>query len=177
MDEPATGITGPQLRRRPVLLLACALLVILGIVFGIRGRDWFFLVMYGAAGSFQVVLSWRPPTQVTVDGIRRPWRRPGFVPWSEVSAVLAPQLGVTGIRLQLGSGRTVALDIPADRCAAVAAMGGKDVIRPVLPTVRPGPPPPRTRTDQDVLVEVTRQAATLARQREDLARLSRRLAP
>lgn len=100
------------------------------------------------------------------------------MPWTDVSSVFAPHPGGGPIRLQLVNGAKVPLDIPADRCAEVAALGGKDVIRPVLPTVQSGPPlPPRPRTDGEVLADVSRQAQELARQRVELAALSRRLKP
>ncbi len=178
-DVAGADVAGVQVRRRPLVLSACALAVLVGVVLLIRGGDWFVLVAYGGYGLVRSALAWRPPTQITAEGIRRPWRRLGFVPWTDVSCVLAPQPGLYRLRLQLTDGKVVSLDdIPGDRTAALAAIGGKEVIRPAVPTVRPGPhPSPRPRTDDEVLADVTRQAAALARQREELAAQSRRLRP
>lgn len=179
VDEAGASITGRQrqVRHRPLLIAACALVVALGVVYGIRRGEWFF-ALYGFYPVGSLAVSWRPPTVVSADGVRRPWRRPGRVSWTDVVAVVAPQPGLSGMRLQLTSGKKMLLDIPGDRTAAVAAIGGKEVVLPARPVVRPAPPrAPGLRTDQHVLADVTRQAAALARQREELAEQSRRLRP
>lgn len=178
--ELAGGMTGRQrqVRHRSALIAASALMFVLGIAYGLHSDEW-LLAIYSLYPVGTVAVRSRPPTQVTAEGVRRPWRRRGFVPWTDVASVLAPQPGLFGMRLQLTNGKKVALDdIPGDQTAAVAAIGGKDVVQPARPSVPSFPPRlPRARTDADVLGDVTRQAAALARQREELAALSRRLAP
>lgn len=184
MGELDPSITGRRVavRRRKWLLVLYLLLVIAVVVyavrFGSRRHDWGFFVFYGCYGLANVATVLRPPTQVTAQGVGRPWRRTSFVPWSEVSSVVAAQPGMGPMRLQLSTGQRVPLtDISGDLVAAVAALGGKDVVRADLPTVSAPPAPPRPRTDTEVLGDVTRQAQQLARQREELAALSRRLRP
>ena len=176
-DGVVTGVQR-QVRHRSLLTATSALLMAVGVAYGIRRGEWFFL-FYGLWGAGSLAMSWRPPTQVTAAGVRRPWRRVGFVPWPDVALVIAPQIGLTAMRLELTDGRKLPLDdIPAARCAEVAAIGGKEMVRPALPTVRSGPPPPpRPRPDDHGLADVSRQAQALARQRAELAALSRRLKP
>ena len=100
------------------------------------------------------------PTQL----IHRPLRRYSHLYWSAVDTVAAPAPEFHSVRLNLVNGPTISLaDIPATESAAVAALGGKRIERP-LP-VRLPPRSPTRRTDQDVEADVARRAKALAEER------------
>ena len=131
-----------------------------------RGEGTFTLLSLGF-----LIVSWvmtaRPPTVVAAGGIRRPWRIRRTVTWAEVDAVAAPQLGVEQVRLLLTTGRTLTLDdIPAEHAAEVAALGGKELRRPVpLSLPRPAPREP---TDAQRTADLDRRARALAEQWAEL---------
>ncbi|WP_306828599.1 hypothetical protein [Nakamurella flavida] len=131
-----------------------------------RGRGGFagmWLIYF--AGLW--IYAQRSPTVVDAAGIRRPWRLRRSVTWAEVDAVAAPQLGVEQVRLVLTTGRTLTLDdIPAEHAAEVAALGGKELRRPVpLSLPRPAPREP---TDAQRAADLDRRARALADQRAEL---------
>jgi hypothetical protein len=117
----------------------------------------------------------RPPSVVSADGIRRPWHRPGRFAWSDVESVAALELGRWGCKLNLTTGKTLPLtDIPSEKTAALAAIGGK--------RVAPARRPPagskladRVRSDVESAADVTRQAWALAVQRKQCAAEFKRL--
>ncbi len=76
--------------------------------------------------------------------------------------------------LNLANGKSLSLsDIPADQAVVIAALGGKEVRVPSLPS-RPSAPN-RPRSDIEIEADVRRQAQALALQRQQLAAESKRL--
>ncbi len=163
----------PKLRTQVIsYLLACALIVFEAF----HGRFDFLLLYLPIGLGAQAWHRFRPPTVVTEAGVRRPWRRIGFLSWADVAAVGRPQLGVWAASLILVNGKRVVLDdIAADRSSVIAQIGQRNLEPP--PTVRmpAAGSPYRVRTPMEIEADVTRQATALAHQRERLAAESRRL--
>ena len=142
----------------------------------VRGRFDFVLLYLPIGLGVQTWLRRRPPTVVTKDGIRRPWRRIGVISWTEVAAVGRPQLGVWAASLVLLNGKSVVLeDIAADQSTAIAQIGQKKLSAPRAVQMPAAASPHHVRTPMEIEADVTRQATALAQQREWLAAESRRL--
>ena len=178
-DGPITVVGQQRTQRRPsirtqvfVSLSACALIAFEAV----HGRFDFVLLYLPIGLGAQAWLRWRPPTVVTKDGVRRPWRRIGVISWTEVATVGRPQLGVFAASLVLVNGKRVALDdIAADQSAAIAQIGKKKLSAPPAVQMPAAASPYRVRTPMEIEADVTRQATALAQQREWLAAESRRL--
>ncbi|GAA2003088.1 hypothetical protein JL107_02390 [Nakamurella flavida] len=138
---------------------------LIGYMVAERGWVGLIWIVFLVPGAVQRMI--RPPTLVTRTGIRRRWRRPDDLYWSAVQGVAAPQRGVPMVRLMLNSGRPVDLeDIAAEHSAAVAALGGKEVLAPPRRT------PPAARGgevgDEQRELDVERRAARLAAERAEM---------
>lgn len=138
-----------------------------------RGRyEW--LLYPAVLVALQVRVVKQPPSVVSATGIIRPWRRRSYVDWNEVESVAPPDPGRRGCMLNLANGKSLSLsDIPADQAVVIAALGGKEVRAPSLPS-RPSAPN-RPRSDIEIEADVRRQAQALALQRQQLAAESKRL--
>ena len=177
-DGPST-VVGEQRTQRPSTrtqvigyIAVCAVIALEAV----HGRFDFVLLYLPIGLAVQGWLRRRPPTVVSAEGVRRPWRRIAFVDWTDVAAVGRPQLGVWAASLILVNGKRVVLDdIAADRSAAIAQIGQKELSAPTVVQLPAAASPYRVRTPMEIEADVTRQAAVLAQQREWLAAESRRL--
>lgn len=141
-----------------------------------RPRPDYFLLIYSFYFLVPVKHRFRRPTVVSAKGIVRPWRRTSTVSWNDVTTVAAATPGVYPVRLNLVGGRTLSLDdIPAAESRAVAALGGKSVQPAKQLTAPVATHPDRERNAQQIEADVTRQAAVLAEQRQQMAAEYRRL--
>lgn len=159
--ERVVGKRAPVSLKQQRILVVTAALYTAFVAWQVSQGRW------TSTGAFIVWVVWvgviflRPATVADREGIRRPWRRRRFVPWSEVDEVLAPQIGTHPVRLRLTSGKTLALDdIAATASAEVARIGGVRVAAPEK--YRPPPARPRQPTDRDVEADVNRRAQALA---------------
>jgi hypothetical protein len=176
-ESPIIGVRRPPMTRktyRAVVLMGLAI-VVLFVWDMMRGR-WSGLIIAPVFAAPALLQALRPPTVIDAEGIRRPWRRPRMISWPEVASVLAPQLGLDWTRIRLTNGRTIDLtDVPPDRSAAVATLGGQSVVveqqarRPALPAA--------PRTDREIEADVQRRAQALAAERQEMETRSRRIRP
>ena len=155
-----------SLKRSNFLLLAAMIGVY--VVLGILTGRYQLPILAGGLLVILAIVSRRPPTTVSAGGIRRPWQTRGVIGWGEVASVVSPAVGLPGVRLELTSGKVVALtDIPSEETEAVATIGDKP-IRPVrLP--RTSPPAAHSEpTPMDIEADVERRAQALADERRRL---------
>jgi len=157
--ESTQAIVGERPRAtRTTLLTLGAVYGCYGVIGVARHRYEIFALM-AVFLIFPAVALLRPPTADTA-GIRRPWRRPSAVSWSDVASVAAPVSGLPGVRLTLINGKTVRLlDIPPTKSALVAALGGKELFAP--PPVRPPSPVRAARSDVEIADDVQQRAKAL----------------
>jgi hypothetical protein len=164
-------VVGRRQRTSPKALRILLVFVVLVIAWAVISGRWFLLSIYAVLGLTQFLLYLRPPTVVSATGVQRPWRLRSVIGWGQVASVAAPMPGKFAPRLNLVSGKSVALDdIPADQSALVAAIGHRELLLP--PPYQPPPPSlpsQRPRTDLEVEADVERRARALAEERRRLA--------
>jgi hypothetical protein len=157
----------PTGRRRWVALALIPVSAAL-VLWVVYERDWGPIVVWEVVLPVNLFLAWTPPAVVDPTGIRRPWRRRSWLPWSEVDVVLGPQPGVAPfVRVRATDGNVLTLQgIPADRSEDVAALGQHRVEPYRDPAWLPAH---RSSTDAEVASDTRRRAAALHQGWADLA--------
>lgn len=137
------------------------------VVFAVIQRQWVYLTATVVIVVVNAFRAMRPTTVIDRDGIRRPWRRVSVLPWGQVDHVVQP-LYVTYVQVVTTDGRTINLtDVDVSATADVGALGDKPVKTEAVNVPRPVT---RERTQREIEADVTRRAAELAAEREQLAR-------
>ncbi len=133
MSEPIL-LRSPTVRVRARLLMLAALALIAGLAWWWHRQPGFALYLLFPA--YSLLRSYRPPTEVSAAGIRRPWTRIPRLGWDEVSAVVTPQPGDPVVSVVRSNGRRLRLTgLNATHAIEVAEIGGKPM-EPVPPAAR-----------------------------------------
>lgn len=160
-DQNEGGLAGRRLAMSGKRITFFIVFYLCYAAFGIVRHHYEFSILVVVFGGALALNMLRPPTVVGAGGIRRPWRRPAIIHWSEVASIAAPQPGIVGVRLNLKSGKTVALkDIEMAKSHELATIGGKDV--PAPPPLRVPARPPERRSDEAIAADVERRAKALS---------------
>ena len=133
----------PILLRSPIVRVRARLLTLAALAL-IAGLAWWWhrepsFALYLLVPAYTLVRSYRPPTEVSAAGIRRPWTRIPRLSWDEVSAVVTPQPGDPVVSVVRSDGRKLALTgLGAIHAPRVAEIGGKPMepVRPATPAAR-----------------------------------------
>ena len=158
----------PILLRSPTVRLRARLLV-LALFALMAGLAWWWhrepvLALYLLYPAFMLVRTYRPPTEVSAAGIRRPWRMIPRLAWDEVSAVVTPRPGDSVVSVVRRNGRRLGLTgLGATHAPRVAEIGGK----PMEP-IRPATPDARTPTPMDADRDRELRLARLHRNQAEL---------
>ena len=164
-EAPATvrGVRPKPTRLNIVWLVTAGCLY---IGWGIAKGSYQLPIMFVLLTLFFGLQLLRPPTIVSIGGIRRPWHPRNVVAWGEVASIVIPTIGLPGVRLLLTSGKVLVLaDIPSDRSEAVAAIGGKSTQRMPVPRSTPVRSAQQDPTPMEMEADVERRARALAEER------------
>ncbi|MBM9466271.1 hypothetical protein [Nakamurella leprariae] len=168
------GTHAPVTRRSKLttgaVLVAAAAWVIIWSIWLQTWSGALLAVVFWMQAAARFVL---PPTVIDSTGIQRRWRRRHpVIRWPDVASVAAPQPGVPAVVLRLTRGGTVTLDdVPAERSAEVAALGGTALTTPPPPAAPP-PPRPEAQSEQDLAADAARRAERLEQGWAELRRRS-----
>ena len=128
-------LRSPTVRVRARLMMLAALTLMAGLAWWWHREP--VLALYLLYPAFMLVRAYRPPTEVSAAGIRRPWTRIPRLGWAEVSAVVTPQPGDSVVSVVCSEGRKLALPgLSATSASRVAEIGGKPM-EPLRPAARP----------------------------------------
>ena len=73
-------------------LISMVIVAVAYLIWAALTRHYFVLVAVAVVYLYQLGVAARPPAVVSVDGIRRPWRRRSSLAWTEIDSVAKPEL-------------------------------------------------------------------------------------